>query len=157
MNENELLIEKFYTAFQVKDYATMQSCYSNHATFSDEVFVGLNAEQVRAMWEMLLKNGKDLKLEFKNIKADGTTGSAEWIAYYTFSKTGNKVINRITASFIFENGKIIQHTDQFNFYKWASQALGNTGLLLGWTSFLKNKVRSTAMKSLVDFMKSKKK
>lgn len=157
MNENELLIEKFYTAFQAKDYATIQSCYSNHATFSDEVFVGLNPEQVRAMWEMLLKNGKDLKLEFKNIKADGSAGSAEWIAYYTFSKTGNKVINRITANFIFENGKIIQHTDQFDFYKWASQALGNTGVLLGWTSFLKNKVRTTAMKSLVDFIKSKKK
>ena len=82
-------------------------------------------------------------------------GSAEWIANYTFSQTGNKVENRIKANFEFENGKIVKHVDEFDFYKWSSQALGFTGKLLGWTSFLKNKVRQTAMKSLTDFMNSR--
>ena len=132
----------------------MQDCYADNATFNDAVFSNLNAKQVKVMWEMLLKTGKDLRLEFKNIKADDKTGSAEWIAYYTFSRTGNKVVNRIKAGFVFENGKIVKHTDDFDFYTWAKQSLGTTGLLLGWTPFLKNKIRSTAMQNLNDFMRS---
>ena len=43
-----------------------------------------------------------------------------------------------------ENGTIIKHTDEFNFYKWSKMALGTPGLLLGWTSFFRNKVRKGA-------------
>ncbi|MGZ4055249.1 MAG: nuclear transport factor 2 family protein, partial [Bacteroidia bacterium] len=105
--------------------------------------------------EMLCKNGKDLQLEFKNISANENNGSAEWIATYTFSRSGRKVINKIKADFIFENGKIIKHTDYFSFYNWSRQALGLPGFLLGWTSFLKNKIRKQAMKNLADFMSKK--
>ena len=131
----------------------MQSCYSDNATFNDAVFTNLNAAQVRAMWEMLIKGGKDLQLEFKNISANDKTGNAEWIAHYTFSRTGNKVVNHIYASFVFENGKIVQHTDSFDFYKWSKQSLGTVGLLLGWTSFLQKKVQQAALKSLDDKFK----
>jgi ketosteroid isomerase-like protein len=154
MNVNEQLIHRFYTCFQHKDYKGMQECYAGNATFSDAVFKNLNAAQVKAMWEMLLRTGKDLSLEFDNVKAGDTQGSAHWVATYTFSKTGNKVINSINASFQYENGKIVSHTDSFNFYTWARQALGFTGLLLGWTSFLKNKVQATAKRSLDEFMKN---
>ena len=133
----------------------MQDCYADTATFSDEVFQNLNSAEVKAMWEMLCRRGKDLQIRFQNVSADETSGSAEWIANYTFSQTGNKVENRIKANFEFENGKIVKHVDEFDFYKWSSQALGFTGKLLGWTSFLKNKVRQTAMKSLTDFMNSR--
>lgn len=155
MNDNEKLIQHFYESFKNKDYKAMQSCYADNATFSDAVFQNLDSAQVKAMWEMLCKRGKDLELRFQNITADEKTGSAEWIANYTFSQTGNKVENRIKANFEFENGKIVKHIDTFDFYKWSSQALGLTGKLLGWTPFLKNKVRQRAMKSLDDFMKPK--
>jgi ketosteroid isomerase-like protein len=155
MNDNEKLIRHFYESFKNKDFKSMQSCYADNATFSDAVFQNLNAAQVRAMWEMLITRGKDLELRFQNIKADEKTGSAEWIANYTFSQTGNKVENHIKANFEFENGKIVKHVDDFDFYKWSSQALGVSGKLLGWTSFLKNKVRQKAMKSLEDFINSK--
>ncbi|MEO8146077.1 MAG: nuclear transport factor 2 family protein [Bacteroidia bacterium] len=156
MNSNEQLITTFYKAFQSKDYKTMQRCYADDAVFNDAVFKNLNALQVRAMWEMLIKRGKDLQLEFKNVKADDTTGSAEWIATYTFTATKHKVVNHIQASFLFENGLIAKHTDSFNFYKWARQALGFPGFILGWTGFLKNKVQQTAMKNLAEFMGGKK-
>ncbi len=152
MNENELLIQKFYTCFQNKDYKGMQECYADQVVFNDSVFKNLNSSQVKAMWEMLIKNGKDLRLEFKDIKATETNGSAHWDAYYTFSKTGNKVINRIDANFTFEKGKIISHTDHFNFYHWAKQALGITGILLGWTTFMKNAIQKSALKKLKNFM-----
>jgi hypothetical protein len=138
----------------------MQICYADNAVFNDEVFVNLSADEVRAMWEMFCIKGKDLQLSFSNVQADTNfhpnasveRGSAEWIANYTFSRTNRRVVNRIKADFIFHNGKIVRHTDHFNFYNWASQALGTPGILLGWTPLLKNKVRKEAMKNLRDYM-----
>lgn len=153
MTANQKLINHFYNSFNQRDYKAMQDCYADNATFSDEVFQNLNSAEVRAMWKMLCLRGKDLQIHFQNVTADEKSGSCEWIANYTFSQTGKKVKNQIKASFEFENGKIIKHLDSFDFYKWSSQALGLTGKLLGWTSFLKNKVRQTARKSLTDFMK----
>lgn len=154
MHANAQLLQKFYTAFQQKDYTTMQSCYADNAIFSDEAFVNLNASEVKAMWEMLIKKGKDLQLNFSNIEADDVDGSAEWIATYTFSQTNRKVTNHIKASFKFANEKIIAHTDEFSFYKWSSQALGTIGIIMVWTGWLKNKVQTTARKNLTAFMKT---
>jgi ketosteroid isomerase-like protein len=155
MEANKHLIQKFYTAFQEKDVATMQACYADDAVFSDPVFQNLNATQVRAMWEMLIKKGKDMRIKFNNISATEHIGKAEWNAHYTFSTTGNRVVNRIKATFILKDGKIIQHNDHFNFHTWARQALGITGLLLGWTPILKSKIRRQAMKNLSDYQKQK--
>lgn len=130
----------------------MQEYYADNAIFSDAVFENLDAAEVKAMWQMLITRGKDLQLEFKNVEANDQTGSAEWIATYTFSATGNKVINKIKAAFVFENGKIKEHKDNFDFYTWARQALGLKGLLLGRTSFFHNKVKQQAKNNLMKFM-----
>ncbi|MEO8569940.1 MAG: nuclear transport factor 2 family protein [Ginsengibacter sp.] len=152
MTQSEQLITSFYLAFQNRDYKTMQHCYADDAVFNDEVFSNLNANEVRAMWEMFCVKGKDLKIEFSGVNADETSGSAEWIASYTFSKTNRKVLNHIKANFTFRNGKIATHNDSFNFYNWARQALGVTGFLLGWTSLVKSKVQKEGMKNLKNFM-----
>lgn len=152
MPNNKKLIETFYTAFKNKDYKTMQNCYSDNATFNDEVFVNLNAKQVRGMWEMLVKRGTDLELSFSNIQVSESIGSADWVASYTITVTKRKVVNKITANFIFENGQIVKHVDQFLFYNWAKQALGVVGLLFGRTAFLKTKVQKMAKKNLEDFI-----
>lgn len=152
MNPNEQLIHQFYTAFQEKDYKTMQACYTDEAVFSDPVFNDLSSPQVKKMWEMFCING-NATIRYKDVTADDRHGKANWIATYNFSKTGHQVINNIWAEFTFENGKIIKHRDDFNFYKWSSQALGLTGSLLGWTTYLRKKVQQNAMKSLEAFMK----
>ena len=76
MNNNENLIRQFYTCFSKKDFKGMQECYADSAYFNDPVFEGLNAQQVRKMWEMLIKSSKDLQIEFHNIKAGEQEGSA---------------------------------------------------------------------------------
>jgi len=149
---NEKLIHHFYTCFQNKDFKGMQDCYADNAVFNDAVFKNLNAQEVRAMWHMLITKGKDLHVEFKDISSTKNAAKAHWDAYYTFSATGKKVVNHVDASFEIENGKIVKHTDNFNFHTWAKQALGLTGLLLGWTSFLNKKVSTQAMKNLENFM-----
>ncbi len=152
MTPNEDLIHHFYTSFQLKDYRGMQQCYADNATFSDAVFKNLNAEQVRAMWQMLISRGKDMSIQFKVLPSPGEVVNAQWIANYTFSASKRPVTNRIDARFVIENGRIVQHIDHFNFHTWAKQALGPTGLLLGWTPFLRNKVQQTARKGLDEFM-----
>lgn len=155
MTTNQQLLTTFYEAFQRKDYATMQACYADTAVFNDPAFPNLNAAQVRAMWEMLIRQGKDMHLTYRVLDADEATGHAEWTANYTFSKTGRPVVNHVRSSFTFADGKIVTHTDQFDFHTWSRQALGLPGLLLGWTSFLQHKVQQTALGGLAAFMAKK--
>ena len=119
----------------------MAACYHEAIVFEDPAFGKLNGEDAGLMWKMLCENGKDLRLEFSKVEANETSGSAHWEAWYTFSKTGRKVHNKIDATFEFKDGKIIKHTDDFNLHRWAKQALGWKGWLLGGTGFFKKKLR----------------
>ncbi len=157
MNKNEALIHAFYSAFANKDYKTMQDSYAPQATFSDPVFKRLNANEVKVMWEMFCKKGRFISLEFKNIRADESSGSAEWIATYIVSATGRQVRNHIYASFIFEQNLISKHTDKFDRYVWAKQAFGWKGALLGWTPFFMKKVSQVALENLNNFIQQKEK
>jgi len=153
MNGNAQIIERFYSAFQKLDYTTMQSCYSDDIIFNDPAFGILEGFEAKAMWEMLCKNAKNFSLKFSNIQLlDEEYATCDWVANYTFSKTGRKVTNKIKAHMRLQDGMIIEHTDQFDIWKWSRQALGLPGILLGWSGYLKNKIRSNARKSLEKFM-----
>lgn len=144
------LIERFYAAFARRDWAGMAACYHPEVHFSDEVF-DLHGADAGMMWRMLVTNGRDLTLDASGIEADDRTGRAHWDARYTFSASGRKVLNRIDARFEFRDGLIVRHVDRFDFWTWARQALGLPGLLLGWSGFLKDKVRAKAAAGLAAF------
>jgi len=152
MNEHEALITRFYESFQKRDADGMCACYHPDVEFSDPAFPGLVGAEARGMWRMLCERGKDLKLEFSGVSADEKTGRAHWEAWYTFSASGRRVHNVIDASFELRDGKIFRHTDRFDFYRWARQALGPAGLLLGWTPFMQGAIRKKARKGLQEFM-----
>ena len=150
---NEETINRFYTAFEQLDFATMQSCYHDEAVFNDPAFGLLDVNETRAMWEMLCKRAKDFSLHYGNIKIlDEEYTTTEWTASYLFSKSGRRIINKITAHMKFKDGLIIEHTDAFDIYRWCRQALGLTGLLLGWTSFMHKKIQKQAKAGLEKFM-----
>lgn len=149
MNQTQLL-NQFYTAFQKRDYVTMQSCYHPEARFSDPVFQNLNVQEVKAMWHMLCERGKDLKISFNVLNEQ----QIFWEANYSFSKTGRKVNNKITATFEFKEGLIFRHTDAFDLWKWSGMALGSAGTLLGWTPFFKSKIRKMGISGLRQFIKN---
>ena len=152
MTDQTNIITQFYAAFQRKDFETMAALYHADATFEDAAFQLKSGKEAGAMWKMLITGGKDLRIEFDQVKMDGQTGAAHWEAWYTFSKTGRKVHNIIEARFEFKDGLIYRHKDHFDFWRWSRQSLGMTGWLLGWSSFLQNKVSNSAMKSLHQFM-----
>jgi hypothetical protein len=154
MHDHQQLIEKFYSSFARLDAPGMISCYHEEVFFYDPVFENLNATEVKAMWTMLCKNAKDFSLTYSAVEADDEYGSCRWVADYTFSATGRKVNNIIKAHFKFHEGKIIEHMDDFDFWRWSRQALGFKGLLLGWSGFVQGKVRKTAKANLRKFENS---
>ena len=153
MTNHEELIHNFYSSFQKLDYGGMNSCYSDDIVFFDPAFGLLHGDEAKGMWEMLCKNAKNFSLTFGNIQyLDDEYSTCDWVASYTFSKTGRKVVNKIKANMRFADGKIAEHSDAFSLHKWSSQALGFSGWLLGWNSFFQRKIKNGAKKNLMKFM-----
>ena len=150
---NAAAIERFYRAFDARDAATMNELYAPDATFSDPAFGTLDGEQVRAMWTMLTGQADDLSIVASDVRADDTSGSAHWQATYTFTATGRKVVNEIDATFRFRDGKVVEHHDDFSFWRWSRQALGPAALLLGWNPVGHAIVRRRARGQLEAFMR----
>ncbi len=150
--ENLTLINTFYTAFQERDAEKMASCYHMNITFHDPAFQNLAGVHAGNMWRMLLVQAdKNMKIRYGEVWANETEGGAKWEADYVFSKTGRLVNNKITAHFKFKDGKIIEHKDCFNLWKWSGMALGPIGYVLGFSSLLKNKIRAQAKSGLKKF------
>ena len=154
MHPNAALLSRFYEAFGRRDHAAMAACYGPQAHFSDPVFTDLRGPQVTAMWRMLCIRATDLRIEASGFQADGQRGTAHWEAWYSFSATRRSVHNVIEASFTFDAGLIATHCDSFDLYRWARQALGVKGLLLGWAPPVQRSIRSTAARGLARSMES---
>ncbi len=152
MNPNEQLIEIFYLSFQKLDARGMVDCYHADVEFSDPAFRKLSAAEAGAMWRMLCSTATNFELAFSGVEANERTGKAHWEAQYDFSATGRRVHNKIEAQFEFQDGKIIKHTDTFDFWKWSTMALGPVGSVLGWTPLLRKKVQKQAREKLAKFM-----
>jgi hypothetical protein len=154
MHANELLLNHFYAAFARLDAHEMAVCYAPDAQFDDEAFSLRGHKEVAAMWHMLVettrKHGQaDWKLRYSDVEAGALTGHAHWEAHYRYSKTKRVVHNVIASSFEFDsNGLISRQRDSFNLWRWSRQALGVPGVLLGWTPYLRGKVRAQAAATL---------
>lgn len=152
MSKNTL--EKFYHSFQQLDAKTMATCYHKDVIFNDPVFKDLHYDEVIAMWEMLIKRSRgNLEIDYHTVMGDDKMAQCIWEADYEFSKTGNPVHNIIHATMEFEDDLIIKHTDEFDFWRWSKMALGLTGVLMGWSPYLKNRVQKVAKMSLEKYMK----
>lgn len=147
-------IERFYAAFERLDSDAMAACYAEQARFDDEAFSLTGRRQVGGMWAMLCRATREQGLaQWKLQASDITEHTAHWEARYLFSATGRVVHNRIDAEFEFDAGDlIVRHRDRFDFWRWSRQALGLPGWLLGWTPFLRKKVRAQAAASLRRFL-----
>jgi SnoaL-like domain len=150
-------IETFYAAFARLDGAAMAQCYAENARFDDEAFSLSGRREIGGMWTMLCEATKAKGMDAWRLEASAITDvSAHWEAHYRFSATGRLVHNVIEARFEFgADGLIVRHRDSFDFWRWSRQALGAPGLLLGWSPFLKAKVRATAAGNLAKFLAAK--
>jgi ketosteroid isomerase-like protein len=128
--DNAKVIRELYDALDRHDGETMARQYAPDARFKDPAFGELSGEEAGDMWRMLTGRAEDLRVELADHSAEGESGTAHWIATYTFS-TGRHVVNDIHARFRFRDGLITEHEDSFSFWRWARQALGPAGMTLG--------------------------
>jgi ketosteroid isomerase-like protein len=155
MHPHEALVREFYAAFAARDAERMARCYHPEVFFSDTVFPRLHGEEAADMWRMLVGRARDLDVTLDQVRADDAGAEATWTARYTFGATGRPVVNRVSALFAFRGGLIRRHHDSFPFWRWAAQALGPAGRLLGWLPPLKWKVRKDAAGALERFRQSR--
>jgi ketosteroid isomerase-like protein len=148
---NKETIERLYAAFAERNGAAMTACYAPGAHFRDPAFGDLEGDDIGAMWRMLTGRARDLEITVREHEADESAGTAHWIARYTFS-TGRKVENDIQARFGFDqDGLIADHVDDFDFRRWASQALGPKGNLVALLPPLRGKARAQALAQLTAY------
>jgi ketosteroid isomerase-like protein len=150
---NAELLQRFYAAFEALDADSMQACYAADAHFQDEVFTLDGADRIGSMWRMLCDatkaGNRDVwRLEWSEVEADDDRGHVHWEAHYRFSTTGRRVHNVIDARFEFRDGRILRHLDRFSFWRWARQAFGAVGWVLGATPLLRRQVRARAAANL---------
>ncbi len=150
---NEQLLHDFYAAFQRKDARGMAASYDAAVVFSDPVFPHLVGARAGAMWAMLCGRSSDLALTYDGVTATDAEGSVRWRARYTFSATGRRVENVVTAHFAFRNGKVVRHDDRFDFWRWSRQALGLRGVLLGWSPLVRRAVQARAASQLEAYLR----
>ena len=143
---NAVLIDRFYAAFRERDAKAMAACYHPDATFRDPVFE-VQGQEVADMWAMLCDRGRDLTLEWRDVRADERRGFAHWEPRYTFSVTGRAVHNVIDSRFTFRDGKIAAQEDSFSLWRWSRMALGPKGAALGWPPFGKKPPRRGARRT----------
>ncbi len=145
------LIQTFYTALNDHDVDTMMTCYHDDIVFQDPIFGKLKADKAKKMWYWLCENGKDLTAIFSDIKIEDTNGSVYWEARYSFGERKRPVLNRVNASFEFKDGKIIKHTDHYSLKRWASQAMGWKGKVMGGSTYFKKKLQHRSNRLLDKF------
>ena len=146
------VVRTFYSSFENKDAEGMVAQYHPKVVFEDPAFGVLKGEEAADMWRMLIsRGGTNLKVELLDVSGPDDAVKARWRAQYKFGKNKRQVVNEISATFEFRDGKIIQHIDDFNLWKWAGQAMGLSGRLLGWSAFFRKKVRSRALSQLQRF------
>jgi hypothetical protein len=127
-------LRTLYEAFTAHDGEAMAACYAPGASFEDPVFT-LPDGEVGDMWRMLNERGT-ANIQYRIVD----DAHVDWTADYVFE--GRPVHNEISSAFEFgPDGLITKQVDTFDFPKWAGQALGLPGKLLGRFGFFHNAVR----------------
>lgn len=148
---NAAVIESLYAALGRRDGEAMAACYLPDARFSDPAFGELRGEDVGRMWRMLTARASEIEVDLLEHEAGEGSGSAHWVARYPFAATGRRVMNDVRAEFRFREGRIAEHDDRFDLRRWAAQALGPRGRMLGMTPLLPRVVQRQARGQLARF------
>lgn len=149
--DDAAIIQELYAALDRHDGEAMAALYAPDGRFRDPAFGELTGEEAGDMWRMLTRPPSNVSVELRSHEASGGTGTANWVATYTFSRTGRPVVNDVQARFVFRDGLIAEHDDDFSFFTWSRQALGAPGLLLGWTPLLPKAFQKKTRAMLAEF------
>jgi hypothetical protein len=139
-------LTRFYDALASRDAETLAGMYAAEATFEDPVFC-LRGPEIGRMWKSLLGRARNFSVSYTIAQAGQDRGTVEWTARYLFGGR-RPVVNVILSDLRFENGRIVAQRDQFDFPRWAAQALGAPGRWLGGFEWFRKAVSRKARKGI---------
>ncbi len=142
--DTQAVLTRFYDALSRRDGETMAAMYAPDAVFEDEVYL-LKGADVGKMWRGLMSKAKTLTVSYSIARAAADGGTVEWTARYDFPG-GGPVVNVILSEIELAGGRIVRHRDRFDFPRWAAQALGTKGKLLGRFEWFRRAVSRKAAK-----------
>ncbi len=143
-------LDRLYAAFTRLDGAAMAACYAEDAEFRDPVFHLRGRDEVGAMWGMLCEQVRAGGLQHWRLSVrDHGHSQMRVEVEYPYAPTGRVVHNFIHSQFEFDaQGLVLRQVDRFGLWRWTRQALGWRGTLLGWTPWVRRRVRQGAAAAL---------
>jgi uncharacterized protein len=72
------------------------------------------------MWRFVCS--RKIGVTFNSVVATDQSGSGHWVATYTMTDSGRRVVNSTTSEFTFRDGLIADHVDRCDAMAWARQA-----------------------------------
>ena len=148
MTATEQTVRALFSSLDKGDFRTAGDCYQPDARFHDIAFDLEGKDKIAAMWRLVCS--RNVKVSYRDIRADQQSGTAHWESLYRFSRTNRLVHHKIDSTFLFRDGKISLHLDRSSRWAWAHQALGfPRGLLVTMLPFL---LRNAARKELEEFV-----
>ncbi len=159
---------RYFTALVARDTQGMQNCYAHGVRFEDPIF-NLNGDrEIMAMWALLFGPGRlptdrtnkgqggltnTWAVDFHTVKTLQNHGSVRWEVTFRYAPTGRIVHNSVYSQFHFDDdGLILSQRDNFDFWRWARQAHGFLGMMLGWTPLMWDHAREQAEVSLQEVL-----
>ncbi len=144
--ETRAALARFYDAFARRDGKAMAAMYASDATFEDPVLL-LKGEEIGRMWIGLLGRARDFSVAYTIGQAGSGRGTVEWTARYLFGGR-RPVVNVVVSEIDFDGQKIARQVDQFDFPRWAGQALGTPGKLFGRYGWFRRAVSRKAARAV---------
>ena|SRR5215472_11482615 len=136
----------FYDSLARRDGEAMAAMYAPDAQFEDPVF-RLTGTDIGKMWIALTRRAKEFSIAYTIAQAAAGRGTVELTARYLYGGR-YPVVNVILSELELQNGLIVRHRDQFDFSRWAAQALGAPGRLFGRFEFFHKMVCRKAARTL---------
>ena len=144
--ETRAALARFCDAFARRDGEAVAAMYAADATFEDPIF-RLKGEEIGKMWIGLFGRARDFSIAYMIGQAGSGRGTVEWTARYLFGGR-RRVINVVVSEFEFDGQKIARQMDQFDFPRWAAQALGTPGKLFGRYGWFRRAVSRKAARGV---------
>jgi hypothetical protein len=125
---------------------------------STPIFPKLEGVQIKSVWSMIMAGARDFSVHYEILSFDETHVRVSWTALNRFSATNRPVKNQVMTELMLSSptpggneGKILSQSDVFDFYRWARQALGMPGTLLGWMPWFQKQIQTKSSEKLASF------
>ena len=151
MVDKKIIVTQFAKSLVDQDTKGLIGLCSHQVQFFNPLYGYLNAEQVRALWELQKANG--IQLFDCGMAEDLGDGYYKFGGKLRITKIRKRdCFHSIQFYFRIEIDKITEYSEGFSLHQLAKINNGFWGWLLGWNKYYQNNMKIKARKRLFDLM-----